>query len=62
MKEGFLGLKNYVDKNNPVYPFHGHQHVNKVTILENRTSVICVYGLLLFDVMSGESTLFIEWE
>ena len=61
-EEGFLGLKNYVDSNNPVYHFHGHQHVNKVTILENRTSVICVYGLLLFDVISGESTLLIEWE
>ncbi len=40
--QGFDGLKKYVEENRPKILFHGHQHVDKETQVEN-TRVIGVY-------------------
>lgn len=46
--EGFWGLTSYIEKHQPRFAFHGHQHVNKKTSYGN-TQVIGVYGGILFD-------------
>lgn len=60
--EGFYGIREYLDTKNPVYHLHGHQHINKVTVLENRTTVIGVYGVIVLDLFSGEIEELITWD
>lgn len=60
--EGFIGVANYLYSKNPVYHLHGHQHLNKVTVLENKTTVIGVYGVIILDLFTGEIEHLIEWD
>lgn len=60
--EGFVGVTEYLHARNPVYHLHGHQHVNNITVLANRTTVIGVYGVILLDLLSGEVEQLIVWE
>lgn len=51
--EGFTGLLSYIEKHKPRYCFHGHQHINKETLI-GETRVISVYGGWIFDLETGE--------
>lgn len=53
---GYHGLNIYIEKYNPVCVIHGHQHVNKMTELDNGTSVIGVYGVSILDFKNGSIT------
>lgn len=50
--DGFIGLLEYIQKHRPKYVFHGHQHLNKETIVGN-TKVIGIYGGWIFDLSTG---------
>lgn len=50
--EGFTGLLHYIEKYMPRYCFHGHQHINKETLI-GKTKVISVYGGWVFDLETG---------
>lgn len=48
--EGFKVFNDYILANKPAYVFHGHQHRNKETIMENGTRVIGLYGYGIYDI------------
>lgn len=50
--EGFRALSVYIEKYQPKYAFHGHQHINKETMI-GRTKVVGVYGGWIFDLNTG---------
>ena len=41
--QGFRGFKDYIDRTQPRYFIHGHQHLNQVTSIGD-TQVIGVFG------------------
>lgn len=47
---GYKGIEEYILKHNPKYCIHGHQHINKVTVMDNGTKVIGVYGISIIDI------------
>lgn len=47
---GLLGIKEYIDKYNPKVNLHGHQHKKEITILDNGTYVIGVYGISIIEI------------
>ena len=47
--EGFVGIYNYIITQKPKYVLHGHQHVNKETII-NDTHIIGVFGSRLLTL------------
>lgn len=49
--EGYTGLRDYIDKHQPSYVFHGHQHINNITQY-NSTTVIGIYGGWIWDTES----------
>jgi len=49
--EGYYGLLDYIDKNNPKYCVHGHQHRCRLTKYEN-TYVVGVYGGIILDTIN----------
>lgn len=51
--EGFRALLDYIKKHQPKYAFHGHQHINKETMI-GKSNVIGVYGGWLFDLNTGD--------
>lgn len=50
---GFFGISEYIERCNPKLNIHGHQHINKTTVLENGTVVIGVYGAVIIDIKNG---------
>ena len=51
--QGFIGLKNYIEKNRPKYCIHGHQHIDKATKYLD-TNIVGVYGANILDVSTGK--------
>ena len=47
--QGFDAFADYIDRVQPGYFLHGHQHVNKITI-RNGTKIIGVYGEKVIDL------------
>lgn len=47
--EGFQGLTDYILTKKPMLVFHGHQHINSQTKIQN-TLVIGVFGGVIFDL------------
>jgi Icc-related predicted phosphoesterase len=47
--QGFEAFREYIDRVQPRYFFHGHQHVNQVTMIGN-TEVVGVYGEIGLDL------------
>lgn len=52
--KGLFGIRNYIDKHCPKYSIHGHQHIDKKTILENGTIVIGIYGASVLEFETGK--------
>lgn len=50
---GYLGLREYIEKYQPKYCVHGHQHINETTKVDN-TTIISVYGGTILDLENGE--------
>jgi len=46
---GFEALKTYIQRSKPKILIHGHQHVNKETIL-NETRIIAIFGSKLIEL------------
>ena len=46
---GFEGILNYIQENNPKYVLHGHQHINQETIIGN-TKIIGIFGSKLLTL------------
>ncbi|QUH22104.1 metallophosphoesterase family protein [Alkaliphilus sp. B6464] len=51
---GLYGILNFIQRHNPKYSIHGHQHINKVSIMENNTIVIGIYGASILKYRTGE--------
>lgn len=49
---GYSALREFIDKKQPKYCLHGHQHRNLVSKVGN-TTVICVYGAILLNTVTG---------
>lgn len=54
--KGLFGIWNYIEKHHPKYNIHGHQHIDKITYLENGTTVIGIYGASVLCYETGELT------
>jgi len=54
--QGLIGLREYIDKHCPRYNIHGHQHVDRKTVLESGTIVIGIYGASILEFETGEIT------
>jgi uncharacterized protein len=52
--QGFTAFVDYIDRVQPSYFLHGHQHVNKVSS-HNGTTIIGVYGEVALDLDIGSS-------
>ena len=46
---GLIGISDYIKFNTPRLCIHGHQHINKTTLLRNGTLVVGVFGASLID-------------
>jgi uncharacterized protein len=53
--QGFTAFMDYIDRVQPGYFLHGHQHMNKVS-QRNGTTIIGVYGEVALDLDIGNST------
>jgi len=52
--QGFEAFINYIERVQPRYFFHGHQHVNQVTVI-GETQIVGVYGEIVIDIdFNGE--------
>ena len=49
---GYSALKSYIEKYNPSYLVHGHQHINNVTTHKN-TTIIGIYGGVILNTKTG---------
>ncbi|TFG48878.1 MAG: hypothetical protein E4H33_03395 [Anaerolineales bacterium] len=47
--QGFEAFRNYIERVQPRYFFHGHQHVNE-TMVMGKTQVVGVYGETELDL------------
>ena len=47
--QGFEAFRNYIERVQPRYFFHGHQHVNETTVM-GKTQVVGVYGETELDL------------
>jgi len=50
--QGFTAFKDYVDKSKPKFLLHGHQHINKETVI-GETKVVGIYGGYILDTNTG---------
>lgn len=46
---GFEALNTYIKRTNPKLLLHGHQHIEKETIVQN-TRVVCIYGHRIIEI------------
>lgn len=53
--QGFQVFLEYIERVQPIYFFHGHQHVNQITLI-GETQVIGVYGEKLVEIPSNRDT------
>ncbi|WPS85284.1 metallophosphoesterase (plasmid) [Brevibacillus halotolerans] len=60
--EGFEGVIKYIETKQPSYALHGHQHVDKRTLL-GTTQVVGIYGGVILDFSTGEQKRVLEvWD
>jgi predicted phosphodiesterase len=59
--QGFRGIREYVYRCQPQYLFHGHHHVNSIDHYEN-TTLIGVFGAIIFNLESGEIEIVLQQE
>jgi Icc-related predicted phosphoesterase len=52
---GLIGISDYIKLHSPRLCIHGHQHINKNTLLKNGTLVIGVFGATIIDTDSLQS-------
>ena len=52
---GLIGISDYIKLHNPSLCIHGHQHINKTTLLKNGTLVIGVFGASVIDTETLQS-------
>lgn len=49
---GLIGISDYIKIHKPRLVLHGHQHINKTTLLNNGTLVVGIYGATIVDTDS----------
>lgn len=47
---GLEGISEYILKNDPIINIHGHQHDDLISIMENGTIIIGIYGAAILDM------------